>query len=98
MKGFKPTIDSVSKELALSKRSLQTYLKQEQTTFRNCLENVRKQTALDYLVRPDISICDVAFVLGYSEQSAFNHAFKRWTGTSPQDYRKQFKVNHGSSV
>lgn len=90
MKGIKPTIDSVSKELALSKRSLQTNLKRERTTFRKCLENVRQQTARDYLLRPDVSLCDVAFLLGYSEQSAFNHAFKRWTGKSPQDYRSTY--------
>ena len=90
MKGFKPTIDSVSKALALSRRSLQANLKGEKTTFRKCLEKVRKQTALDQLVRPDVSICDVAFLLGYSEQSAFNHAFKRWTGKSPQEYRNLF--------
>lgn len=89
MQGVKPTIDSVSKELAVSRRTLQANLKGEGTTFRNCLENVRRQTALDYLERPDLSICDVAFLLGYSEQSAFNHAFKRWTGKRPREFRRQ---------
>ncbi len=92
IKGSKPRIDSVSKELALSRRSLQANLKGEKTTFRKCLEKVRKQTALDHLVRPDLSICDVAFLLGYSEQSAFNHAFKRWTGQSPHEYRNQLRA------
>ncbi len=86
LKGVKPDIDAVSKQLALSRRSLQAKLKVEQTTFRNCLMTVRKQIALDYLAKPETSLCDVAFLLGYSEQSAFNHAFKRWTGKSPKEY------------
>jgi len=89
VKGINPTLDSVSKQLALSRRSLQAKLNAEQTTFRNCLETVRKQVALDYLARPEFSVCDIGFLLGYSEQSAFNHAFKRWTGKSPIDFRKE---------
>jgi AraC-like DNA-binding protein len=88
MKGIKPNIDSVSKKLALSRRSLQEKLKAEETTFRKCLESVRKQIALDCLAKPDVTVCDVAFLLGYSEQSAFNHAFKRWTGKSPKAYSR----------
>lgn len=89
MKGIKPNIDSVSKKLALSRRNLQEKLKAEETTFRNCLESVRKQIALDYLAKPDVTICDIAFLLGYSEQSAFNHAFKRWTGKNPKAYCRE---------
>ena len=91
MKGIKPNIDSVSKKLALSRRNLQEKLKAEETTFRNCLESVRKQIALDYLAKPDVTICDIAFMLGYSEQSAFNHAFKRWTGKNPKAYYRELK-------
>ncbi len=86
LRGIKFDIDSVAKKLALSKRNLQAKLKVEKTTFRDCLETVRKQIAVDYLARPDTTSCDVAFLLGYSEQSAFNHAFKRWTGKSPKGY------------
>jgi AraC-like DNA-binding protein len=85
-KGILPDIDTVAKQLAVSRRSLQQKLNQEGTTYRNCLASVRKQTALDLLVKPDFTICDVAFVLGYSEQSAFNHAFRRWTGMTPGAY------------
>lgn len=89
MKGDKPDIDTISKKLAVSRRGLQTRLKAEETSFRHCLETVRRQLALEYLDRDDISICEVAFLLGYSEQSAFNHAFKRWTGKVPQACRRQ---------
>jgi AraC-like DNA-binding protein len=50
---------------------------------------VRKEIAVDYLKRPDVAIYDIAFLLGFSEQSAFNHAFKRWTGDSPREYRNR---------
>jgi AraC-like DNA-binding protein len=91
MRGSPPDIEAVAKALALSRRTLQARLESEGTTFRRCLQAVRKQTALDYLSRPGASICDVAFLLGYSEQSAFNHAFKRWTGHTPMAYRRSLK-------
>lgn len=92
-KGDIPDIKSVSRKLAVSKRSLQEKLRIEKTGFRNLLETVRKQMAVDYLAKPDARICEAAFMLGYSDQSAFNHAFKRWTGQTPKAYaRKQYKL------
>ncbi len=85
-KGDIPDIESISQKLAVSKRSLQEKLKVEETSFRNLLEAIRKQMAIDYLAKQDVSICEVAFMLGYSDQSAFNHAFKRWTGQTPKVY------------
>jgi AraC-like DNA-binding protein len=40
-----------------------------------------------------MTICDIAFLLGFSEQSAFNHAFKKWTGKTPGEYRKRMNGN-----
>ncbi len=88
IQGRKTDIVTVAKELAVSSRSLQAKLQKEGTTFRDCLDQVKKQIALDYLARPDSNLVDVAFLLGYSEQSSFNHAFKRWTGASPCNYLK----------
>jgi len=87
VKGNKPELKTVSKQLAQSCRSLQGKLAEEHTGFRECLGSVRKQIALDYLARPNVTIGEVTFLLGYSEQSAFNHAFKRWTGKTPREYR-----------
>ncbi|MFN2165755.1 MAG: helix-turn-helix domain-containing protein, partial [Anaerolineae bacterium] len=64
-------------------------LREEGTTYRTVLDELRQETALHYLERQDVPTVDVAFLLGFSEQSAFNHAFRRWTGTSPQQYRMQ---------
>jgi AraC-like DNA-binding protein len=89
--GEKSDIDTVAVNLAVSVRSLQNKLKDEKTTFTQILDQIRKQAALDYLKQPDITICDIAFLLGFSEQSAFNHAFKRWTGSTPKQHRKKDK-------
>lgn len=83
------TIGSTARELALSTRALQERLKQESTRFRDLLQAVRKELAMHHLSRRELSICDIAFMLGYSEQSAFNHAFKRWTGQSPRSFIRQ---------
>ena len=87
-RGDKPTLDAVARDLAISTRHLQTKLRDEYTTYRALLERVRVALALDYLPRPEVSICDIAFLLGFSEQSAFNHAFRRWTGQTPRAYQK----------
>ncbi|RJP95202.1 MAG: AraC family transcriptional regulator [Desulfobacteraceae bacterium] len=63
-------------------------LRKEETTFTHLFDQIRKTTALTYLKDPEVSICDIALLLGFSEQSAFNHAFKRWTGTTPGKYKK----------
>ena len=89
VQGRKTDIVTVAKELAVSSRSLQIKLQKEGITFRDCLDQVRKQVAIDYLQRPDNNILDVAFFLCYSEQSSFNHAFKRWTGKSPREYLRK---------
>ena len=77
----------IAKELNLSERSLQRKLKQQGTTFRTILDNVREMAAIQYIKNPVNTMSDIAFLLGFSEQSAFSRAFKKWTGTSPIKYR-----------
>jgi AraC-like DNA-binding protein len=83
----KPTVEAVARELAVSVRHLQGRLKDEDITYQQVLDRVRRELAEDYLRRDDLSLCEVAFLLGYGEQSAFNHAFKRWTGQTPRQFR-----------
>jgi AraC-like DNA-binding protein len=87
LQGEKPTLNAVARELAISPRHLQNKLKEEDITFQALLDELRKQAALKYLNERTLTICDIAFLLGFSEHSAFNHAFKRWTGTSPREYQ-----------
>jgi len=87
LKGEQPKLADVAREFSLSSRQLQNKLSAEGTSYRKLLEQIRKKMALRYLQEPDVNLYDIAFLLGFSDQSAFNHAFKRWTGTSPGEYR-----------
>lgn len=88
LNGQRPSLKEAARDLAVSARSLQNKLKEEGTTFQDLLDHVRKETAISLLKDPNISLYDVSFLLGFSEQSSFNHAFRRWTGSSPKLYRK----------
>jgi len=88
LQGKKPTIRAMARELAISARHLQTQLSEENTNYRELLNEVRKEMALGYLADSAMTCSEIAFLLGYSEQSAFNHAFKRWTGSSPLAHRR----------
>lgn len=83
----KSDINTISKQFDMNKRSLQNKLKQEGTTYLALLNKVRKKQAKYFLEQTDIPIIEIAFLLDYSEQSAFNRAFKKWTGITPGDYR-----------
>ena len=87
-KGERTNIETIAASLAMSVRSMQIKLKEERTSYQKLLDSVRKEIALSYLQEEDVTICDIAFLLGFSEQSAFNHAFKRWTGGSPKRFFK----------
>ena len=80
--------EKVAETLNMSVRSLQRRLKEVGSTFRTLLEAVRKDLASTYVRDPDIELVEVAFLLGFSDQSAFSRAFKRWTGNSPSEARK----------
>jgi len=88
MQGEKPHIDSVAHQLAISPRQLQNKLKIENTNYRALLDQVRMEMALQYLQELNGNILDTAFLLGFSDQSSFSHAFKRWTGKTPGDFRQ----------
>lgn len=80
--------DKVAEQLNMSVRSLQRRLKEAGTTFHRLLDGVRNDLASTYVRDPDIELVEVAFLLGFSDQSAFSRAFKRWTGRPPSEVRK----------
>ena len=86
LRGDKPHLQAIARALAISPRHLQNKLRAEGVSYQELLDRVRKQIALDCLKRGEMTACEVAFLLGFSEQSAFNHAFKRWTGMTPTEY------------
>jgi AraC-like DNA-binding protein len=73
----------VADELHLSSRSLQRRINDNGTTFKQLLRSVREELACEYLLKKDYSLSEIAFQLGFSEQSSFTRAFKHWTGQTP---------------
>jgi AraC-like DNA-binding protein len=71
----------------MSSRALQRGLKQEGQSFRELLEGTRRDLAKKFLAQPELSLTDVCYLLGFSDQSNFTKAFKRWTGETPTRYR-----------
>lgn len=88
LKGELPSIKVIAHSLAISVRQLQRELQAEGRSYQQILDETRKELALRHLKNPDTPIYDVAFLLGFSEPSAFNRAFKRWTGQTPRNYRQ----------
>jgi AraC-like DNA-binding protein len=78
----------VARQLGMSPRSLTRHLADEGTTFGEILEQLRQRLAARYLADDRMSVQQIAWLLGYSEVGAFNHAYKRWTGTTPGQTRK----------
>jgi len=82
-----PDLDSTARSLNLSSHTLKRRLAEQNTSFRKELDEVRHALALGYLKDPQLCLIDITDLLGFSEQSAFQRAFKRWTGQTPQVYR-----------
>ncbi len=89
LRGGDPSLESVARELGTSERTLQRHLRDLGYTFNALAEEVREATARLYLEQPDIALAEVAYLLGFAEQSTFNRAFKRWTGCTPKQARLQ---------
>ncbi|MCB9564479.1 MAG: AraC family transcriptional regulator [Kofleriaceae bacterium] len=83
------SLGAVAARLRLSERSLQRRLADEGLTFDAVLDDLRRELALRYLADPRIAIAEVAYLLAYSETSAFHRAFKRWTGATPAEARRR---------
>jgi len=84
-----PKLARVAKKMALSPRTLQRQLMEHAMNFKSLVDDTRRRLALSYLRDRKNCLTEVAFLLGYSELSAFNRAFKRWTGSTPLAYRRR---------
>ena len=83
------SVDRVARQLAMSARTLSRRLEAEGTSFRDVLDSVRLELAVGYLREPAVELAEVAFLLGYSESSAFHRWFKRRTGRTPLELRRE---------
>jgi AraC-like DNA-binding protein len=80
-------VEDVARALHMSVRTLQRKLEKAGTTYRAALDALRSELACQYLKDEAVSICEVALLLGFSEQSSFHRAFERWTGEAPGRWR-----------
>jgi AraC-like DNA-binding protein len=83
----KARLDEVARRLGISRRTLARQLAAEGVTFTGVLSRLRLDLAQRHIRDPDLSISQIAWLLGYQEVSAFTHAFKRWTGRTPRATR-----------
>jgi AraC-like DNA-binding protein len=85
MNGNMPTLASLSQRAGMSQRTLQRRLAESNTSFQRLLRQVLHETSDELLARESLSHGEIAFLLGYSEESAFSRAYKSWTGRPPRD-------------
>jgi AraC-like DNA-binding protein len=83
-----PSLQQVASNLHMSARSVQRRLKEEGVSFGEITESVRKTMAAHYLQGSGYPLKEISYLLGYNELSAFSRAFKKWTGSTPLDYRR----------
>lgn len=86
--------DSIAEQLNLSLRSLQRKLSEEGVTYKEVLDNTRRDLAISYMQESGHSINELTYLLGFADGSSFSRAFKRWTGKTPRQYR----IDLGSSA
>lgn len=87
--GGKARLAPVAAELGLSPRTLQRKLADVGSSYQQVLDALRFSLAQDYLRRRELGLVDIAFLLGFQEQSAFTHAFREWSGMNPGAWREQ---------
>lgn len=78
-------VDVIAKRLNVSRQTLYRNLKAEGVTFEQTLDDLRRRMALHYLSGKRVSVNETAYLVGFSDSTAFSRAFKRWTGMSPRD-------------
>ncbi len=84
-----PEIDNIAQAAGMRSDELKDQLSARGMSFRGFVDGLRRALALGYMRDPDLGLVDIAYLLGFSEQSAFQRAFKRWTGMTPGDHRRQ---------
>lgn len=85
--GGRPDLWRTASEIGISARTLQRRLGEQGTSFSKVLDDLRRELSDELLADRKLAVSEVAFLLGYSEPSAFQRAFRRWRGVSPRRFR-----------
>jgi AraC-like DNA-binding protein len=94
----RPTLTATARQLGTTARTLRRQLKQQGTSFRAVVDELRAQVALKYLRETAMTNEDIAAALGFSDAANFRHAFRRWTGKSPSLFRRQPPYAEGETL
>jgi len=87
-KGAAP-IDDVARHFSMSTKTLERRLGERGASYRALVESIRRDLARRYLTETDLRLQQIAYLLGYSEPAPLARAFKRWTGSTPMQYRSR---------
>jgi AraC-like DNA-binding protein len=83
------SLERIAERLGAAPRTLQRWLKGEGTTFAAVVDQLRRELGERYLRDRRLSVQETAFLLGFSDVSAFHRAFVRWTGLTPRRFQEQ---------
>jgi AraC-like DNA-binding protein len=92
------SLGEIATQLALSERTLRRRLRTLGTSYNRILQDVRSSAAQEWLRDSNLTMEAIAWRLGYTETANFRHAFKRWTGQSPQAFRRQLREPKSTST
>jgi AraC-like DNA-binding protein len=84
-----PALEAVADAVKATPAAIQRELARDNLNYKDLVEETRRDLALVYVRQRELPFSEIAFLLGYSELSAFSRAFHRWTGISPRNYRTQ---------
>lgn len=86
-----PKREVVASALHLSQRTLQRRLQEEGTSFQQLLDDTRRELAEQYLAQPNLTLLEIAYLLGFADPSNFFRAFRRWFDATPGEYRARLQ-------
>lgn len=92
LQGGDASLAKIARRVAMSPRTLQRRLEMEGTSYAEVLDQTRRHCAQLYVKEPNLAITEIAYLLGFSEPSAFTRAFQRWYGVAPSQFRSKRAV------
>ena len=92
MRGERPTLDKIAREIGMSPRTLQHRLQEVGTSYQDLLDEARRASARRLLAETDLEAGEVAFLLGFEELNSFTREFRSWEGTPPSQWRIQPRI------
>jgi AraC-like DNA-binding protein len=87
-----PSVDDLASRIGMSTRTLRRRLQEENTSYRELIDDLRAQIAIRYVRDTQLTVEKIGFLVGFSDAAAFRYAFRRWTNTAPNEFRRASRV------